>query len=71
MADDSSSPDKIKQIDARLDYLESVAREPSPDSMRWKSTSALSSEQCRANWTHRLRSSASPNFLDFAPSKRL
>jgi len=27
MADDSSSPDKIKQLDARLDYLESVARE--------------------------------------------
>ena len=27
MADDSSSPDNIKQIDARLDYLESVARE--------------------------------------------
>jgi uncharacterized membrane protein len=27
MADDSSSPDKIKQLDARLSYLESVARE--------------------------------------------
>ena len=27
MADDSSSPDKIRQIDARLEYLESVARE--------------------------------------------
>ena len=27
MADDSSSPDKIKQLDARLNYLESVARE--------------------------------------------
>jgi len=27
MADDSSAPDKIKQLDARLNYLESVARE--------------------------------------------
>ena len=27
MADDSSSPDEIKQLDARLNYLESVARE--------------------------------------------
>ena len=27
MAEDSSSPDKIEQLNARLDYLESVARD--------------------------------------------